>query len=130
MKPLIECPVCAKWFIKDKNAKKYCSAKCRRKANRAKITKAKEEEVYYCQWCGKEFTGRKRKYCCEECRLRANGKKVWERTTASKIPFDGLTFEQADRICKQRGISYGEFTRLKMMNEVERGRENDKENKV
>lgn len=127
MKPLIECPVCAKWFIKDKNAKKYCSAKCRRKANRAKITKAKEEEVYYCQWCGKEFTGRKRKFCCEECRLRANGKARWERN-GSKLPYIGISIEEAARICREKGMSYGELWKQKYFehNRMERIYEKNK----
>lgn len=33
MKKLI-CPVCGKEFETEKNAQKYCSAKCRRAANR------------------------------------------------------------------------------------------------
>lgn len=124
------CPVCGKLFITDKNAKKYCSAKCRRKVTAKKAKERKVEEVYHCAWCGKEFTGRKKKYCCEYCRLRANGRTKWKRTTASEIPYDGLTFEQADRICKEKGISYGEFTRIKMMQEAERERANGKRNKV
>ena len=33
MKRTLHCPVCNSEFTTDKNAKKYCSAKCRRKAN-------------------------------------------------------------------------------------------------
>ena len=108
----LKCPICGTTFESDKNAKIYCSIKCRRKASIQAAKINKESEIYHCKWCGSEFKGRKKMYCSTACQKAANGRERW-RKLGSKLPYDGLTLEQVQRICIKENISYGEYTKRK-----------------
>lgn len=103
---IIKCPVCGKMFVKDSNAKKYCSAQCRRKHNSRKPDNLEE---FKCAWCGEEYQGTRRKrYCSAECRLEANARaKSRTRTRKKKKPV--LSIEQVAVLSREAGMSYGEY---------------------
>lgn len=106
MKRKLICPVCGKEFVTDKNAKRYCSKRCRKKAN----SKPKPMMVksLKCDWCGKEFLSeRRKKYCCKECRLYANGR-LKKREVHSK---PALSIEEVAVLSREAGMSYGEYVR-------------------
>ena len=106
MKRILHCPVCNKEFETDKNAKKYCSAKCRRKANNQSARKNTLRE-FFCGWCGDTFLSvRRKKYCSKECRLYANGRLV-KRKKAKKAPT--LSLEQVAILSREAGLSYGQY---------------------
>ena len=106
MKRTLHCPVCNKEFVTDKNAKKYCSARCRRKAN---LQSAKKNTVkeFSCAWCGDTFVSmRRKKYCSKECRLYANGRLI-KRKKVHSAP--ALTLEQVAILSREAGLSYGQY---------------------
>ena len=105
MKRKLICPRCGKEFEKESNAQKYCSAKCRRAAN--KHPKPMKVEKYTCDWCGKDFLSeRRKKYCSKECRLYANGRLKKKRKAKSK---PALTLEEVAVLSREAGLSYGEY---------------------
>lgn len=105
MKRTLYCPVCNTEFVTDKNAKKYCSAKCRRKANNQSAKKSTLRE-FLCAWCGDSFMSmRRKKYCSKECRLYANGRLIKRRV--KKTP--SLTLEQVAILSREAGLSYGQY---------------------
>lgn len=101
------CPVCGKEFTTDKNAAKYCSVKCRRKANAP--APQEEERTFVCMWCGDAFkSNRQKKYCCAECRIDSYG-----RTHLKKKSFQpSLTLAQVALLSRQAGLSYGQYVQL------------------
>ena len=106
MKRTLHCPVCNNEFTTDKNAKKYCSAKCRRKANAltAKMNTLKELS---CAWCSDTFMSlRRKKFCSKECRLYANGR-LSQRKKRAKEP--SLTLSQVALLSREAGLSYGKY---------------------
>ncbi len=106
MKRTLLCPVCNKEFITDKNAKKYCSAKCRRKANNQSAKKTTLRE-FSCAWCGDSFMSvRRKKYCSKDCRLYANGRLI-KRKNIRKGP--ALSLEQVAILSREAGLSYGQY---------------------
>jgi len=101
------CPVCGKEFTTDKNAAKYCSAKCRRKAN-APIPQA-TERTFTCMWCGSTFkSDRQKKYCSAECRINSYRKNTFKR----KQPEPSLSLAQVAILSRQAGLSYGRYVQL------------------
>ncbi len=107
MKRTLICPVCNKEFVTDKNAKKYCSAKCRRKANNQTAKKNTLRE-FFCAWCGESFLSmRRKKYCSKECRLYANGRLIKRKKNTAKGP--SLTIEQVAILSREAGLSYGQY---------------------
>jgi len=106
MKRTLHCPVCNKEFVTDKNAKKYCSAKCRRKANNQVAPKNTLRE-FSCAWCGESFMSvRRKKYCSKDCRLYANGRLI-KRPKVRKGPV--LSLEQVAILSREAGLSYGQY---------------------
>lgn len=105
MKRKLICPICGKEFVTDKNAKRYCSVKCRKKANsKPKPMTVKEFE---CNWCGKKFLSeRRKKYCCKECRLYANGRLI-KRKKVKQAPV--LSLDQVAILSREAGLSYGQY---------------------
>lgn len=102
------CPVCGKEFVTDKNAAKYCSAKCRRKANAPQPQES--ERTFVCQWCGEDFiSNRQKKYCCEECRIRSYGKTRFKKKKGF-VP--ALSLSQVAILSRQAGLSYGRYVQL------------------
>ena len=59
MNRILTCPVCGKEFATNKNAAKYCSASCRRKANAPCVQDS--ERTFICQWCGEDLCQNARK---------------------------------------------------------------------
>ena len=103
MKKLI-CPICGKEFTKESNAQKYCSAKCRRAANRK--PKVMELKKFKCNWCGTEFLAeRRKKYCCKACCLYACGRLMIRETKPKKV----LSLEEVAVLSREAGMSYGEY---------------------
>ena len=99
------CPVCEKEFIKERNAQKYCSAKCRIIYNRTRP--GHEPRNFICAKCGEEFAShKKKKYCSKECRLAANGRGKGKRTRKKK---NILSIEQVAVLSREAGLSYGEY---------------------
>ena len=112
MKRTLHCPVCNKEFTTDKNAKKYCSAKCRRKANTQRAMKNNLRE-FMCAWCGETFmSARRKKYCCKQCRLYANGRLVKRK----KVTKPQLTLEQVAILSREAGLSYGQYVQKFQLN--------------
>jgi hypothetical protein len=106
MKRKLICPICGKEFVTDKNAKRYCSVKCRKKAN----SKPKPMTVkkLKCDWCGEEFLSeRRKKYCCKDCRLYANGRLKKREPKPKKV----LSIEEVAVLSREAGMSYGEYVR-------------------
>lgn len=107
MKRTLQCPVCGKEFTTDQNAKKYCSARCRRKANQLKARKDVLQE-YSCAWCGDTFLSmRRKKYCSKECRLYANGRITRRKKEEPIIP--ALSLSQVALLSREAGLSYGKY---------------------
>lgn len=107
MKRTLKCPVCGKEFTTDKNAKKYCSARCRRKANAQKAKKSVMDEIT-CAWCGDTFlTMRRKRYCSKECRLYANGRITRRKKREPQAP--ALTLSQVALLSREAGLSYGKY---------------------
>lgn len=101
------CPYCGKEFVTDKNAAKYCSAACRRKAN-APVSYL-GERTFNCQWCGDSFVSdRQKKYCSGECRV-ASYKKIH---LGKKRLTPTLTLSQVALLSRQAGLSYGQYVQL------------------
>lgn len=73
------CPICGKEFESGKNAQKYCSAACRKKAASYRFQE-KHKRIGVCAWCGKEFETRSanRLYCSEKCGYLARQQKQKE----------------------------------------------------
>lgn len=100
------CPICGKEFETDQNAKKYCSAKCRRAHNRQ--PKEKVYKTCRCSWCGEAFLSeRRKKYCSNECLLYANGRLKKRKTKPKKV----LSIEEVAKLSREAGLSYGEYVR-------------------
>lgn len=98
------CPTCGQEFKTAKNAQKYCSPKCRRKAN-YNATHQKQD-IFKCAWCGKEFeSDRTKKYCCSECRIMAN--KPYAKRKPTHEPQYKLS--QIAVLCRSMGMSYGQY---------------------
>lgn len=113
MKRTLHCPVCNKEFTTDKNAKKYCSARCRRIFSSRKAKKDKLRE-FLCGWCGETFhSDRRKKYCCKECRLYANGRLGKRKKTAQKPHF---SLEQVALLSREAGMSYGNYVQKFQVN--------------
>ena len=105
MKRALVCPVCGKEFVTDKNAKKYFSPKCRRKANSSGADS--EAREFLCSWCGKSFVSlRRKKYCSNNCRMCANGKAS---KINKKISAPLLTLSQVAFLSRSAGLSYGQY---------------------
>lgn len=104
MKKMLICPQCGKEFERQYNAQRYCSAKCRRKANGK--SKVKKVQKYKCSWCGKEFlSARRKKYCCKECMLFANSRLKVRETKPKKV----LSIEEVAKLSREAGLSYGQY---------------------
>lgn len=86
------CKCCHELFTpKNKPTAKYCSDRCRKKANRAKaarLNKAKsgpverDLDLCTCVWCGGTWladTSKHPKYCKPACRTAAYRRRKWER---------------------------------------------------
>ena len=99
------CPLCGKEFTTDKNAKKYCSAKCRKKAN----TKPKGIRKFTCSWCGTDFfSAKQKKYCCKSCLLYANGRLTNIRKK-EKEKNNFMSIEEVARASREMNMSAGEY---------------------
>ena len=68
-----------------------------------------------CRWCGKEFetANSKTKYCSEVCRRKRKSMAVSEhirhkRNTRKPKTDNNLRLAQISRICRDKGISYGQ----------------------
>lgn len=104
MKRKLICPRCGKEFETESNAQKYCSAKCRRAANKQK--KPKKVEKYTCNWCGKDFLSeRRKKYCSKECMLYVNRRLKKRKPKPEK----GMSIEEIAALSREAGMSYGEY---------------------
>ncbi len=113
MKRTLSCPVCNREFTTDQNAKKYCSAKCRRKANAQRANKNSLRE-FSCAWCGESFMSvRRKKYCSKECRLYANGRLVKRKKTFKKPE---LSLSQVAFLSREAGLSYGQYVQKYQLN--------------
>lgn len=97
--------ICGKTFITDKNAKKYCSEKCYRMANRKKYIEKITEQT--CAFCGKTFShSKKKKYCSDLCRQKANGRGLGKPRKKGK---PSMTIEQVAVAARAEGLSYGQY---------------------
>lgn len=98
------CPICGQKFKTTNNAQKYCSAKCRRKANYEAVRQ--KQNIFKCAWCGKEFeSDRSRKYCCSECRITANKPSAKRRTGHEpQYKLSRVVF-----LSRSMGMSYGQY---------------------
>ena len=103
------CPYCKNTFTTDKNAKKFCRKRCARLYLKKM---GKSPKKHLCQRCGHIFTAaRMRKFCSEKCRgayLRDIG---LIHKSVTKIPVK-ITLVDADKMSKEKGISYGRLVRL------------------
>lgn len=107
MNRILNCPVCGKKFVTNKNAAKYCSASCRRKANAPHVQES--ERTFICQWCGEDFvSNRQKKYCCEECRVHSYAKTRFKKKSFSPA----LSLSQVALLSRQAGLSYGRYVQL------------------
>ncbi len=100
------CPVCGIEFTTEKNAMKYCSPTCRRKASRS--TENSGVRNFTCECCGKEFKSeRRRKYCSTQCCRTSNSR---QRQKFSNIN-SGVTLSlaQVALLSREAGLSYGEY---------------------
>ncbi len=64
------CQQCGRRFKQYRPFQKYCSTKCRNKANKSKYVYIKNRYVTKkCKYCGKEFetNDSKKKFCCNSC---------------------------------------------------------------
>lgn len=105
----VTCALCGNEFETEKNAKHYCSVKCRRRAQAKRDKERRGLRTFTCAWCGNEFLStRKRKYCKADCRLMANGK-ILPRTKKTEKP--KMTIEQIAKASREEGLSYGEYVR-------------------
>ena len=104
MKRELICPVCSRKFETNKNAQKYCSPKCRRKANFA--ANLEKQNVFNCAWCGKEFISeRSKKYCCDTCRVNANRPSAKRKPkTEPRYKLSTIAF-----LSRSLGMSYGQY---------------------
>lgn len=97
-----KCACCGIEFETERNAKKYCSVKCRAKFNKkqARI----KMKTCTCNWCGIVFeTEKKRKYCSEDCRMIANRRKK------NKALKHNKSIEQIAKLAREAGLSYGQY---------------------
>ena len=105
-KKTVKCLCCGKEFVREHNAQKHCSAKCRIAWNTSKEAKAKYNiKMYTCSWCGITFESpQKKKYCSDECRvLSYKGKrKKPKRQTA-------LSIQEVSKLAREAGLSYGQY---------------------
>ena len=96
----VKCPVCGKGFIKNGNAQKFCSEKCRIRYSKIKSI-ADAEHEYTCKQCGKKFKwDRKKRFCSIECKEIASGKR-------KKLL--GPSLEEVAARCKAEDLSYGQY---------------------
>lgn len=105
---LLKCPVCEENFLTVKNAQKYCSKKCKQRAKYESNKKARLQNMVpnWCKVCGKPFTKeRKSDFCSDHC------EKLDEirRKHALHRKKDGLTMEQALKLCKKYKCTYGQL---------------------
>ena len=113
MKRTLVCPVCNKEFTTDKNAKKYCSARCRRVFATRKARKDSLRE-FQCAWCGDTFlSDRRKKYCSKECSLYANGRITRKKKKPTKPE---LSLEQVAILSREAGLSYGQYVQKFQLN--------------
>lgn len=104
VKRSLVCPVCGREFTTDKNAMKYCSEFCRRKAARSLENSGVRE--FKCMHCGKKFmSDRRRKYCSIGCRVSANRGK----TPSGDESTPSLTLSQVAFLSREAGLSYGKY---------------------
>lgn len=100
------CPYCGKEFIREKNAQKYCSERCRIRNNRGfPLIPGTELKEYTCSFCGRTFKwDKKKKYCSLECRERANGRGI-RKTRKPK----GLSMTAIAKLAREEDLSYGKY---------------------
>lgn len=95
------CRNCGKEFVREKNAQKHCSAKCRRLWNSGKKS-IHYPKTFTCSWCGIIFEAeQKRKYCCDECRFASYGRRKIRGSNAEKIA-------KINQLARDEGLTYGQ----------------------
>ncbi|MBQ7900736.1 MAG: hypothetical protein IJ365_02075 [Clostridia bacterium] len=100
------CPICSKEFETTRNAKKFCTEWCRKKANKKDDSSQLKKCV--CTWCGGAFYSMRRKsYCSTTCRMLANGRCSTPRAKKPAPP--AVSLEQAVALAHAQGMSYGEY---------------------
>lgn len=97
------CPHCKKEFLRENNAQKYCSEKCRLQA----LVLRKKLNVK-CSFCGRKIeTEEFGKYCSEECMTKALAMPRRIRRRNPKISLDEVA-----RLSREAGLSYGKYVQL------------------
>lgn len=100
-KPIVTCPICGKEFVKNNNARKFCSKECAQKA--IYLERRGGPGTYQCAYCGKDFeSDRKKKFCSDECRKASYLKTGKKRKKAESI-------EDVARLCRETGLTYGQL---------------------
>ncbi len=108
--------------------KVFCSNECR-----IAFYDTKKKGERFCIVCGKELPSRRRSYCSDECRYkgiiafqREKNKEEYKKPKAEEKPKKrgrpkkGLSLEQAAKLAKQEGISWGEYYQKHRLWEKER----------
>ena len=78
------CAVCGKPLTG--RQERYCSKRCKGKAERNRLRESRPEAIKVCQNCGKEFVAdhKNRKYCSDECEKEGNRKRHAKNKRAKK----------------------------------------------
>ena len=105
-----ECKRCGKKFQTDRNAKMYCSDKCRQEYRYY----GEKQTEWECASCGKMFySERKRKYCKLECQrdnYRGNYRGNYHRPTPErKVSKPKKSLAEINAAAKAEGLSYGQY---------------------
>ena len=88
------CPVCGRGFEPNRPYQKYCSTRCKRKVEHAKVSAEKlaARANRVCPVCGATFTPKSRKgiYCSGYCKNQARGRHILQ----PSVPLDIRLMEQ------------------------------------
>lgn len=115
-----QCECCGKSFVVSGKSlkKKYCSDRCRHKANYRYEKKPLAEIV--CLNCGKTFmqTKIKQKYCCNACQRIHYYNRAKQFKAEPKKPVSDLS--EINRKARAVGMSYGQYQMQKYSVKIER----------
>ena len=101
------CPVCGREFSTSRNAKKFCTEWCKKKANQSEMPPQHKQCI--CGWCGMTFYSQRRKiYCSAECRMFANGRYSLPKAEP-KHQKPSLSIDEAVALARLAGMTYGEY---------------------
>ena len=122
----MQCKYCGKEMkIGFSKRKMFCSQKCTNDYHNQIRSKGVIKKETHCRICGKELVGAKRVYCSEECSHkgaleyhRKRNLEEYKKYRPEELPKPkkkrgrpkkGLSLEQAAKLAKAEGISWGEY---------------------